>query len=112
RGPDLGAELHALFEDDHLVKGAVPFADEAGPGFDLRGGRSQWPTGGQVGGSLLETSQRLLVEPAVDLLLHPVGEGVEEELSADADRAGGLVELDPALLELGTWEIGEGLQGG
>src|SRR5690606_345945 len=101
--PDLVAKLNPLFEDDHLMDGAVPLADEPGAGLESRASRSKGAARCDVGSGLLQSTKGPLVETPVDLLLHAVGNRAGQELSADAGGAGGFIELDPALLEFRAW---------
>jgi hypothetical protein len=98
-------------EHDDLVDDPLPLAQEASPGLDLVFRCVQRAPSREVRGHPVELLSSPDREPPMDLLLHPVRDGPENELAADVAWGRRAEELFPAFLELCVCKIFQGTEG-
>ena len=98
-----------IIEHQHLVISTPPLAQQPGAGFELRAcpeasGLLQFQP------DLAKMALQLQTRPTRGNLLHPVGNGTHQQLTAETRRGVGFVELAPQLAEFAEIETGEARQ--
>ena len=96
----------AVIEHQHLVASTLPLAHQPGAGFQLRAYPE--PSGLlQLQPDLAELALQLQTWPTRGDFLHPIGDGTHQQLTAEARRGLGSVEMAPQLAKFPEVERGE-----
>src|SRR5215472_13501854 len=97
-----------VIEYQHVIGSPLPFANQPGSGLQL--GTRAYPRRSalfELLGKLAELALPLWAQTAESQFLHPVCDGSQQQLSAEARRWLGFVESAPLLTKLAEIELGE-----